>query len=160
MAVADFPTTHTAPEADDTRVSLRRVIALQRIGEQIAQATTDHQVFEIAAAGLTADAGYVNAWIATVDMQAGTFHGRAASGAGMQNPLLTKVVPLARVPEHRSEARSLLEDLAKRDLIASPEGYAALAMLRSQSGDADGQKLALKRCEAMAKSQDACLIRS
>ena len=67
---------------------------------------------------------------------------------------------MARVPEHRQEARTILEDLAKRDLIASPEGYAALAMLRSQSGDADGQKLALKRCEAMAKNQDACVLRS
>jgi hypothetical protein len=67
---------------------------------------------------------------------------------------------MARLPEHRSEARSILEDLAKRDLIASPEGYAALASLRSASGDQDGQKLALKRCEAMAKSQDACILRS
>jgi hypothetical protein len=67
---------------------------------------------------------------------------------------------MARVPEQRGEARSILEDLAKRDLIASPEGYGALASLRSQSGDTDGQKLALKRCEAMAKSQDACIIRS
>jgi hypothetical protein len=67
---------------------------------------------------------------------------------------------MARVPERRAEARTILEDLAKRDLIASPEGYAALASLRSQSGDQDGQKLALKRCEAMAKSQDACVLRS
>jgi hypothetical protein len=67
---------------------------------------------------------------------------------------------MARVPEHRAEARTILEDLAKRDLIASPEGYATLAALRSESGDADGQKLALKRCEAMAKSQDACVLRS
>jgi hypothetical protein len=67
---------------------------------------------------------------------------------------------MARVPEHRGEARTILEDLATRDLIASPEGYAALASLRSQSGDTDGQKLALKRCEAMAKSQDACVLRS
>jgi hypothetical protein len=67
---------------------------------------------------------------------------------------------MARVPERRSEARAILEDLAKRDLIASPEGYAALASLRSQSGDSDGQKLALKRCEAMAKNQDACVLRS
>ncbi len=67
---------------------------------------------------------------------------------------------MARVPEHRQEARGILEDLAKRDLIASPEGYAALALLRSQSGDTDGQKLALKRCEAMAKNQDACVLRS
>jgi hypothetical protein len=67
---------------------------------------------------------------------------------------------MARIPEQRAEARTILEDLAKRDLIASPEGYAALASLRSQSGDADGQKLAMKRCEAMAKSQDACVLRS
>lgn len=67
---------------------------------------------------------------------------------------------MSRVPERRSEARTILEDLAKRDLIASPEGYAALASLRSQSGDSDGQKLALKRCEAMAKSQHACIVRS
>jgi hypothetical protein len=67
---------------------------------------------------------------------------------------------LARVESHRGEARTILEDLAKRDLIASPQGYAALAMLRSQSGDADGQKLALKRCEAMAKDQSTCALRS
>lgn len=67
---------------------------------------------------------------------------------------------MSRVPARRAEARAILEDLAKRDLIASPEGYAALAALRSESGDSDGQKLALKRCEAMAKSQDACALRS
>lgn len=67
---------------------------------------------------------------------------------------------MARVPSERAEARSMLEELAKKDLIASPEGYAALASLRSQSGDTDGQRLAMKRCEAMAKSQDACVIRS
>lgn len=67
---------------------------------------------------------------------------------------------MSRVPERRAEARAILEDLAQRDLIASPEGYAALAVLRSQSGDSDGQKLALRRCEAMAKSQDACVLRS
>jgi predicted Zn-dependent protease len=67
---------------------------------------------------------------------------------------------MARIPEQHAEARTILEELAKRDLIASPEGYAALASLRSQSGDTDGQKLALKRCEAMAKSQDACILRS
>ena len=67
---------------------------------------------------------------------------------------------MARIPEQRVEARNILEELAKRDLIASPEGYAALASLRSQSGDLDGRKLALKRCEAMAKNQDACVLRS
>jgi hypothetical protein len=67
---------------------------------------------------------------------------------------------MARLPEQRAEARVILEELAQRDLIASPEGYAALAWLRSQSGDTSGQKLALKRCAAMAKNQDACVLRS
>jgi hypothetical protein len=67
---------------------------------------------------------------------------------------------MARVPQHRDEARAVLEDLAKRDLIASPEGYAALAQLRHESGDKDGRTSALKRCEAMAKSHDACVLRS
>jgi hypothetical protein len=66
---------------------------------------------------------------------------------------------LARVEAHRGEARAILEDLAQRDLIASPEGYAALAGLRGGSGDAAGRQLALKRCEAMAKAPDACLPR-
>lgn len=66
---------------------------------------------------------------------------------------------MSRVPARRAEARRMLEALAERDLIASPEGYAALASLRSDAGDAAGQKLALARCEAMAKSQAACLLR-
>jgi hypothetical protein len=67
---------------------------------------------------------------------------------------------MARAPGHREEARAILEELAKGDLIASPEGYAALASLRNERGDSDGQKLALQRCEAMAKSPDACVLRS
>jgi hypothetical protein len=86
---------------------------------------------------------------------------RQSSGKADDVALKTDLAEaMARVPEHRAEARTILEDLAKRDLIASPEGYAALAALRSESGDQDGQKLALKRCEAMAKSQDACILRS
>jgi hypothetical protein len=66
---------------------------------------------------------------------------------------------MARVPERREEARAILEELAQRDLIASPEGYAALASVRSQLGDSAGQQVALQRCEAMAKSKDACTLR-
>jgi len=63
---------------------------------------------------------------------------------------------LAKVDAHRAEARSVLEALAKKDLVATPEGYAVLAELRSSNGDAAGGKLALARCEAMAKESAIC----
>ncbi|MCA9593056.1 MAG: hypothetical protein KC776_07090 [Myxococcales bacterium] len=63
---------------------------------------------------------------------------------------------LAKVDSHKAEARGILEKLAKKDLIASPEGYAVLADLRQKAGDAKGQKLALQRCAAMATSQNVC----
>lgn len=65
---------------------------------------------------------------------------------------------LATVDSHQAEAKEILEKLAQKDLIASPEGYAALARLRSQAGDAEGQKVALKRCESMAKSANVCRV--
>jgi hypothetical protein len=63
---------------------------------------------------------------------------------------------LSRVDAHKQEAREILERLAKRDLVASPEGYAALARLRKQAGDAAGTKLALERCQAMAEKGAVC----
>jgi hypothetical protein len=67
---------------------------------------------------------------------------------------------MAKLPERRAEARTRLERLAARDLIASAEGYATLAELRAASGDRDGQKLALVRCLAMAKAKDLCAATS
>lgn len=65
---------------------------------------------------------------------------------------------LAKVDSHKGEAKEILEKLAQKDLIATPEGYAALADLRSLAGDAEGQKLALQRCESMAKTANICRI--
>lgn len=63
---------------------------------------------------------------------------------------------LARLDERRGEARQLLEKLAKKDLIATPEGYAALASLRQSGGDTQGQLAALKRCQAMSQNPAIC----
>jgi hypothetical protein len=63
---------------------------------------------------------------------------------------------LARIDATRDEARSILEDLAKRDLITSPEGYAALASLRERAGDDAGKRAALERCRSMAHGATVC----
>jgi hypothetical protein len=63
---------------------------------------------------------------------------------------------LARLDGKKGEARTILESLAKKDLITSPEGYAALAELRGGAGDTRGQRLAMQRCRKMAKDSSAC----
>jgi predicted Zn-dependent protease len=63
---------------------------------------------------------------------------------------------LAVLDSGREEARSILESLAERDLVASPQGYKVLAELRQQAGDEAGQMLAMKRCENMAAGSDIC----
>jgi predicted Zn-dependent protease len=63
---------------------------------------------------------------------------------------------LSKLDSGADEARALLESLAARDLVATPEGYRALAQLRSEKGDAAGQKLAMKRCESMAATSKVC----
>jgi len=65
---------------------------------------------------------------------------------------------LAKTDSGKAEAKDILEKLAQKDLIATPEGYATLAELRSAAGDAEGQKLAQKRCESMAKTANACRV--
>lgn len=63
---------------------------------------------------------------------------------------------LSKREEGRDEARMILESLAARDLINSPQGYKALAELRRRQGDEAGQKLAMKRCESMAATSKIC----
>lgn len=65
---------------------------------------------------------------------------------------------LAMLEGGQAEARTILESLAARDLIGSPEGYKALAELRSKQGDEAGQKLAMKRCESMAPTSAICKL--
>jgi hypothetical protein len=63
---------------------------------------------------------------------------------------------LSKLDGGDDEAKTLLESLATRDLIATPQGYKALAELRLQKGDEAGQKLAMKRCESMASAVTIC----
>lgn len=63
---------------------------------------------------------------------------------------------MAQIDDRKGEAKALLEKLAQKDLIATPEGYRTLAQLRKGSGDAQGHLAALKRCQAMSGSQNVC----
>jgi len=62
---------------------------------------------------------------------------------------------MAKVDGQSTKAKEILERLATRDLVATPEGYRSLAELRRQAGDAKGEHVALERCRALAgKSGD------
>lgn len=63
---------------------------------------------------------------------------------------------MAQLDDRRGEAKVLLEKLAKKDLVATPEGYAALAKLRKDKGDDDGFRAAMKRCQQMSNGSTIC----
>jgi hypothetical protein len=67
---------------------------------------------------------------------------------------------LASSAAHRDEGRQLLEKLAEKDLLTSPEAYKALATLRAVAGNEDGRIAALERCKAMAKDAAFCTTTS
>lgn len=75
-----------------------------------------------------------------------------------KNPWLK--VRLAEALSHNAkgtkEAVKILEPLAKEDLIVDAEGFATLARLRRQAGNAEGATAALERCKAMAKQPSLC----
>lgn len=63
---------------------------------------------------------------------------------------------LSRTTQGIEEARQLLEELAKQDLIVDPEGFATLATLRKRAKDLPGAEQAMTRCKAMAKKPAVC----
>ncbi len=65
---------------------------------------------------------------------------------------------LGKVPRFKAEAYSILTELAKKDLVASAEGYATLARLHEAMGEGAPRDAAVKRCEGMTKTPKACQV--
>jgi len=65
---------------------------------------------------------------------------------------------LGKVPRYRAESYAILTQLAKKDLVASAEGYATLARLHEALGEGAPRDAAVKRCEGMTKTPKACQV--
>jgi hypothetical protein len=65
---------------------------------------------------------------------------------------------LARAPATQDEARGILEALAKTDGISSPEGYAALARVRTAAGDSNGAAVASAECTRRTSVASRCAV--
>ncbi len=63
---------------------------------------------------------------------------------------------MAKLDSHRTEGKVMLETLAQKDLLSSPEAFMALATLRKADGDATGEAAALQRCRQMAQDATVC----
>jgi hypothetical protein len=64
---------------------------------------------------------------------------------------------MAQLPDKHGKAKKMLEKLADKDLLTSPEAYRALAVLRANAGDEVGRTAALGRCKNMAKDASLCV---
>jgi predicted Zn-dependent protease len=65
---------------------------------------------------------------------------------------------LAKIDGRQEEARGILQSLSERDLMATPQGYAALGRLQNQAGNAAARDAAIQRCTAMAKDPEVCKV--
>lgn len=63
---------------------------------------------------------------------------------------------LAATKASEGEAKAMLEALATKDLVATAQGYAALARLRAAARDAAGRDAALAKCKGMASDPGVC----
>jgi Flp pilus assembly protein TadD len=63
---------------------------------------------------------------------------------------------LSKTASGQAEALKILQGLAQKDLMGSPHAYAALAKLRTSTGDTAGAEAAIKRCEEMSKTPGVC----
>jgi len=67
---------------------------------------------------------------------------------------------MAQLPAKHAKAKKLLEKLADKDLLVSPEAYRSLALLRAEAGDEAGRSAALEHCKNMAKDGAMCVAPS
>ncbi len=63
---------------------------------------------------------------------------------------------MAKVDSHRAAGKAMLEKLADKDLLASPEALKTLAALRKADGDPKGEAAALERCKQVATDAAVC----
>ena len=63
---------------------------------------------------------------------------------------------LSKLWSHQTEAREILEGLAKDDLVTSPQGWSALARVRGWAGDPLGRDVAMARCRKMSDKDGVC----
>ena len=69
------------------------------------------------------------------------------------HPALESVLgeALSKTPARRTEALARLQALAAKDLITSPQGYAALARLHHAAGRDDERDSAVARCKKLGR---------
>lgn len=74
------------------------------------------------------------------------------------NPLLLARLAegYALSPTDSAEAKTILEDLAKRDLMPDGFAFATLAKLRAQAGETESAKVAIQSCKTMLKKKSLC----
>jgi predicted Zn-dependent protease len=80
--------------------------------------------------------------------------GLAAIKAGDPASRTDYAEALAKI--NAAEAKTMLEDLARKDLLTTPYAYATLAALRASAGDAKGRDEALAKCATMAATKSIC----
>ncbi len=84
--------------------------------------------------------------------------GLKTDAASIKDPMKAGLVgeALSRIPQKREQALGLLESLATRDLITSPEAWLALARVRMTQAGIDQ---AIARCVQMAPKAKLCRLK-
>jgi anti-anti-sigma regulatory factor len=166
------PTPHQnangAPDSE-MRVPLRRVKALYRINEMLAEARIDAAAFDLAAKGLVAEAGYVNVWIATVDRTANMLQGRAGAGAGSNPQTSALALPLDAPAEvmqavHSGQAGISEEAVANADRdgwgdLARESGLHSVGFVPLVHGDTVIGVVAVGFLEQMHAEEEITLLK-